>query len=604
MVNVSIADALDCPRYSATVLENVSAGTAPRWLRSRLQNAGMRSINVVVDATNYVMLETGQPLHAFDYDVLVTRAGGDAPSLHVRSATPGETLLTLDGVERKLTANHLVIADTLGAIALAGVMGGRETEVSAATKTVLLEAATFNAVSVRKTARQFNLHSEASTRYSKGLSAELVPNAALRACELLQAHAGATVVGLAETYPKPQPVQTVELNRSEIERVLGVGLPDGAVERLLTALEFRLENTPWGWTITVPTHRLDIQAGAADIIEELARLNGYGDLPGRLLPQELPALVGNAALEFEQKLQDILAVAGLSEALTYSLSSAELESRLRPSDRPVSLLNPLSPERSILRTMLLPGLLEVAARNLQSGERVAMFELGPVFHVVPGLLPEEPRRLAIVLCGRRTASAWDDPHTVKPNQYDFFDGKAALDAVFQGLNIGGVRCTAAGDVPYLHPGRAAVLSVNGLSLGHLGELHPQVARAFELEGRAVIAAELDLEALFSAVPGRVAYHPFGTLPVAKRDMAVIVPEAVTADAILAEIRTAGGELLGDAVLFDVYRGESIPPGTKSLAYALSYQAKDKTLTDKELDKAQQKIEGRLKHLLQATIRGK
>ncbi len=629
MVNVQIENPALCRRYTATIIKNITVGPAPRWMRTRLNYAGMRPITNAVDVTNYVMLEYGQPLHAFDYDVLVKRAGGKAPTIIVRSAKAGETLVTLDKQERKLGPDNLVIADTAGPIALAGVMGGLETEVTDSTKTILLESAHFDPVSVRKTARQFNLFSEASTRFSKGVHPETAVPAAARAAELFHKHAGSEVLsGIVDTYPAPIPPQTITLNRSEIERLLGFALPDGEVERVLTALQFKLDSTPWGWSVTTPPTRLDIQAGAADLIEELARVSGYDRLPERLLPLEMPTPKGNRSLAVEQRIQDTLADLGLSECITYALTSAESEARLNPnapgtagvsrpgagpttqsadaggssSDQHVTLLNPISPERSVMRTTLLPGLLEVAARNLQATDSVALFELGFIYMPTAGL-PDEPRRVAIVLCGRRGVTAWDDPLGVKPKAFDFFDLKGVVVSLANSLHLPGVTFAPTAAAPHLHPGKAAELKVNGTAVGTLGELHPKVRSAFGFSTD-VLVAELDAEALIAATPERYPYKPFSTLPAAKRDVAVIVSEDIPAEKVLGELRAAGGELLTEVSLFDVYRGESIPTGTKSLAFALTYQPKEKTLTDKEIDKAHEKIEGRLRHMLKAKIRGK
>jgi phenylalanyl-tRNA synthetase beta chain len=614
MVAVQIENPALCRRYTATVIKSVTVGPAPRRMRTRLHYAGMRPITNAVDVTNYVMLEYGQPLHAFDYDVLVKRAGGKAPTITVRAARAGETLVTLDKQERKLGPDNLVIADTAGPIALAGVMGGLETEVTAATKTILLESAHFDPVSVRKTARQFNLFSEASTRFSKGVHPETAVPAAERAAELFHKHAGGEVVGgIVDTYPAPIPPQTISLNRSEIERVLGVGMPDAEVERVLTALQFKLDSTPWGWSVTTPPTRLDIQAGAADLIEELARVSGYDSLPERLLPLEMPTPKGNRSLATEQRIQDVLADLGLSECITYALTSAEGEARLSPSPPAgeglgvrgnyVTLLNPISPERSVLRRTLLPGLLDVAARNLQSADSVALFEFGFVYLPAGNTLPDEPRRVAVVLCGRRGVAAWDDPLGDKPKGFDFFDLKGAIEALASALHLSGVAFAPTRDVPHLHPGKAATLTLNGTPVGTLGELHPTVRTAFGFTAD-VLVAELDAEAVIAAVPERYPYKPFSTLPAAKRDVAVIVPDDTPAEKVLGELRAAGGELLTEVSLFDVYRGESVPAGTKSLAFALTYQPKEKTLTDKGIDKAHEKIEGRLRHVLKAKIRGK
>jgi phenylalanyl-tRNA synthetase beta chain len=332
-VKVEIADPKLCGRYSATVIRNVKAGPAPRWMQSRLAYAGMRPINNAVDVTNFVMLEYGQPLHAFDYDVLVKRAGGKPPTIIVRPAKAGEKLKTLDGQDRELGPDNLIIADTAGPIALAGVMGGLETEVTTQTTTILLEAASFDFVSVRKTARQFNLFSEASTRFSRGVHPEVVKPAASRAAQLFHKYAGGEVLaGMADNYPAPVPPQVVELNRPEIERLLGVPMPDGEVERVLTALQFKVEPTVWGWKVTTPPTRLDIQAGAADLIEELARVSGYDRLPESRLPLELPEQKGNRSLELEEKVRDLLADAGLQEVITYALTGPEAEVKLAPGD--------------------------------------------------------------------------------------------------------------------------------------------------------------------------------------------------------------------------------------------------------------------------------
>ena len=607
-VYIEIADPNLCARYAAAVIRNVTPGPAPRWMRTRLRYAGMRPISNVVDITNYVMLEFGQPLHAFDYDVLVKRAGGKPPTITVRSAKAGEKFKTLDGVDRVLGPDNLVIADAAGPIALAGVMGGLDTEVTDATKTILLESASFDFVSVRKTARQFNLFSEASTRFSKGIHPEVVPHAAKRGAQFLHKYAGGEVLaGLADEYPAPPPPQVVDLNRNEISRLLGIDIPDAEVERVLTALQFALEPTLWGWKVTVPPTRLDVQAGAADLIEELARVSGYDKLPTTRLSQELPAQRNNPSLVGEARVKDLLADAGLQEVITYALTGLDAETKLRYPDRdkPVTLVNPISPDRSVMRRTLLPGVLTVAAENLKNTAGVALFELGFVYLPRTGeKLPAEPRRLAVVLSGRRTEAAWDDALGDKPPQYDFYDLKGVVETLAADLHLPAVSFELATDVPYLHPAKAARLLVNGQPVGAFGELHPRVSPTFELADRVVLAAEFDVEAILAAVPDRFAYRPISPFPPVFRDVAVVVPETLSADKVLAEVTAAGGELLESARLFDVYQGESIPAGTKSLAYALTYRVSDRQLTDKEVDKAHLKIEGRLKHVLQAQIRGK
>ena len=610
-VTVTIADPKLCPRYSATLVRTVAVGPAPRWLRSRVHSAGMRPINNVVDITNYVMLEIGQPLHAFDYDVLVKRAGGKVPAVTVRPAAAGERLVTLDGQDRELSAKDLVIADAAGPVALAGVMGGRATEVTAATTAVLIESAAFDPVSVRTTARRFNLFSEASGRYARGIHPAVVAPAARRAAELLHKHAGGEVLaGVVDEYPAPPPPVVIDLNRSDIRRLLGTDLPDAEVERVLTALQFTLEETMWGWRVTAPPTRLDLGAGAADLIEEVARVGGYDRLPETRLAVELPAQTGNPTLDAEERVRDVLAGAGLQEVVCYSLSGPDAEARLNPGPAAdpgafVALVNPGSPERSVLRRTLLPGVLSVAADNLKHGPGVALFEVGPVYLPRPGeALPAEPRRLAVVLAGARTEAAWDDPLGAKPAGYDFFDLKGVVEELFAALHLPAATFAPAKDVPHLHPGRAARVRVNDVVVGTVGELHPTVAAAFGLADRGVPAAELDLDAVLAAVPARVAYRPVSGFPPVLRDIAVVVPAATPAARVEAEVRAAGGDVLEAARLFDVYTGESIPAGTKSLAYALTYRTADRQLSDKEVDKAHGKIEGRLRHVLGAQVRGK
>ncbi len=612
-VSVEIADPKLCGRYTATVIRNVTIGESPRWMRSRLQAAGMRPISNAVDITNYVMLEYGQPLHAFDYDALVKRAGGKAPVVTVRPAKAGEKLKTLDGQDRELGPDNLVIADAAGPIALAGVMGGLDTEVTAATTTILLESAAFDFVSVRKTARQFTLFSEASTRFAKGVHPELAKPAAVRAAELFRKLAGGEVLaGMIDNYAAPVPPQVIDLTAADIRRVLGFDIPPAEVERVLTALQFGAKPKGDGWAVTTPPTRLDIQAGVADLIEELARVYGYDHLPDTRLSQPLPEQLGNRPLELEEHVRDLLADQGLQECITYSLTGAAAEAKLLPQSpgaptpgKHVALLNPISPDRGVMRTTLLAGLLEVAQRNLLAADAVSLFEIGVVYLPVAGEpLPAEPRRLALVLCGRRSAAAWDDPLDTKPAAFDFFDLKGVIGSLTADLHLSGVAVRAVKTVPHLHPGRAAEFVVNGVAVGAFGELHPTVATNVGLAERAVQVAEVDLDALLAAVPERYAYRPFPTVPPAKRDVAVIVPADTPADAVLTEIRAAGGDLLTGAELFDVYTGDRIPAGTRSLAFALVYQAADKTLTDREIDKAHQKIEGRLRHVLKAQIRGK
>jgi phenylalanyl-tRNA synthetase beta chain len=608
-VCVEIADPKLCARYAAAVLKCVVVGPAPEWMQRRLTYAGMRPINNLVDITNFVMLEWGQPLHAFDYDKLVERAKGKAPVITVRPASTGEILTTLDGVKRPLGPDNLVIADTAGPVAIAGVMGGADTEVSSATKNLLLESANFNFISIRRTTRALNLPSEASVRFSKGIHPEIVRAAAERAAELMRRHGAATVCrGLVDNYAAPLPPQVVTLEMCEVARQLGMDFPTAEAAHTLRSLEFAVEQTgPETLRATVPPHRLDIQVGAADLIEELARVHGYDRLPATLLADQLPAQHTNQPLVFEERLRDLLVSAGLQEVITYGLTMPEREQPLGlVRSEYVRLVNPISSERVVMRQTVLAGVLEVAAANLRHTDDVRLFEVGPVFLTRPGeKLPDEPRRLALVLTGNRQTAFWEDgtEGPASNKALDFFDLKGVIEVLTTDLHLPDVRYRPATAV-YLHPGRAAELVLSGRSAGTFGELHPTAAETFGLGGRVVLAAELDLEALKGAVPSRYTYTPVPRFPPALRDIAVVVDDAVPAERLVAEIRSGGGELLRQVRLFDLYRGGSIPAGKKSMAYALTYQAEDRTLTDKEVDRAHKKIEDHLVRVLNAQIRGK
>jgi phenylalanyl-tRNA synthetase beta chain len=606
-VQVAIEDPKLSARYAAVLLKGVKVGLAPGWMQRRLTYAGMRPISNIVDVTNYVMLEWGQPLHAFDYDKLRARAGGKTPTIIVRPARSGEKLTTLDGQLRELKPENLLIADSAGPIAIAGVMGGAETEVSATTTNILLESANFDFLSIRRTMKALDLLSEASVRFSKGIHPETVQPAAERAAELMRQHGGATICkGLVDCYPAPLPPQVITLDMREVRRILGIEIPVEEAMRTLRALEFTVESSgPESLRVTTPSHRRDIQEGPADLIEELARIHGYDRLPATLLADELPEQRTNTSLVLEERVRDILVSAGLQEVITYSLTTPEREAPLGlPKAEYVRLVNPISSERVVMRHSVLTGVLEVLAANLRHTEDMRFFEVGSVYLPRAGeRLPDEPLRLALALTGRRAPEFWGEPAKGPAATLDFFDLKGIVEALVRDLHLPEVVYRKASPA-YLHPGKAAELLVQGQPAGTFGELHPKVAEGFGISGRLILAGELDLQAILARVPERYTYTPVPRFPAALRDIAVIVDDDMTAERIVAEIRAAGGELLRSVRMFDLYRGESIPPGKKSLAYALTYQADDCTLTDKEVDKAHKKIEDRLVHVLKAQVRGK
>jgi phenylalanyl-tRNA synthetase beta chain len=606
-VRIAIEDPKLCARYSAVLLKDVKIGPSPGWMQRRLTYAGMRPISNVVDVTNYVMLEWGQPLHAFDYDALLKRSAGKPPVITVRTSRPGEVMTTLDGQKRELTSDQLLITDMAGPIALAGVMGGADTEVSDKTTNVLLESANFDFVSIRRTMKALNLPSEASVRFSKGIHPETVRPASERAVSLFRQCAGGQVAGgFIDQYPAPLPPQVIDLDMNAARRLLGMEFPIAEAQRILKALEFTVDSAgPEKLRVTTPPHRLDIQAGAADLIEELVRVHGYDLLPATPLADQLPEQHASP-LELEDRVRDFLVNAGLQEVITYALTTPESEARLaQATDEYVRLLNPISSERVVMRHTVLASVLEVAAANARHTNQVRLFEIGSVYLPRAGAkLPDEPRRLAFVLLGPRQPEFWGEPAGTQPALLDFFDAKGVVEALLADLHVTDLGFAPAAS-PSLHPGRSARLTVKGKGLGSFGELHPQCAQAFDLASvRQVLVGEFDLETLLAHVPPRHAYTPIPRFPAALRDVAVIVDEAVTAARVEAEIHAAGGELLAGARLFDLYKGDSIAAGKKSLAYALTYLAAERTLTDKEVDKAHKKIEDRLRHVLKAQIRGK
>lgn len=605
-VAVEIENPALSARYQALLIRNVVLGPSPGWMQRRLTYAGMRPISNIVDVTNFVMLEWGQPLHAFDYDVLLKRAAGAKPRIIVRPARPGEKLKTLDHVERDLNPDMLVIADSAGPIALAGVMGGLETEVTAQTKNVLLESANFDYVSIRRTMRALNLPSEASLRFSKGIHPETVAPAAERAAQLMATcAAGSVCAGAIDCYPQRPAPRVIELTMNDVRRSLGMDFPIDDAVRILTALEFDVRREGDRLKATAPTHRIDIQEGPADLIEDLARIHGYDRLPATLLADELPEPHGNRQLALEEQTRDLLVGAGLQEAITYALTTPEKEAPLTGGSRNyVTLLNPISNDRTSMRHTVLAGLLDVAAANLKHESSAALFEVGFVYLPRTGeKLPEEPRRLAIVLVGQRNADHWSNPLGEAKAEFDFFDLKGIVESLTADLHLPDVQFRRS-TVAWLHPGKAAEWVVQGSSAGHFGQLHPRVAPAYDLAGKHVFVAEIDLDALMQFVPERYRCAPVPRFPAAKRDIALVVDEQLTAEQVAAELKSGGGDLLSAVTLFDVYRGSSIPPGTKSLAYALTYQAADRTLTDKEVDQAHKKIENRAVHVLKAKVRGK
>jgi phenylalanyl-tRNA synthetase beta chain len=595
-----------CPRYSAALIRGVKIAPSPEWMQRRLKLAGVRAISNIVDITNYVMLEWGQPLHAFDYDKLVARAGG-VPTVIVRRAKAGERLTTLDGVDRALNEEMLLIADTAGAIAVAGVMGGADTEIDGVTRNVLLEAAHFNYINNRKTAAALKLPSEATARFGRGVPPAHTIPADARACELMRQLAGGAVAPeIADAYPGKQPETVIHFDPPELERLLGIALPLERVSAILRSLDFGVRQDAARLEITVPEHRLDV-AIPADIVEEVARIVGYDQIPPSLMRDVLPPQRRNLPLEFEDLLRDALVACGLQEIISYALTTVERETLLYPDPAQadldpasyVTIANPISPERRAMRHTLLASILDTLRDAMRHRERVLLFEIGHAYLPQPGSnLPAEPRRLSIALAGPRRAPSWVGSGAGE--RLDYFDIKGIVDALARVLNLPDVQVLPS-EHPSFHPARAAALHAGGAYLGVFGEVHPQVREHFDLASDPVCFAEFDVEALQAqARPKRFQAQP--RFPAIREDIALVVDEDVPAARVEALIREAGGSLLRSVTLFDVYRGERLGAGKRSLAYALAFQHGERTLIDDEAAKVRARIVKKLQDAVGAELR--
>jgi phenylalanyl-tRNA synthetase beta chain len=628
LVSIEITEPELNPRFVIGLIRDVEIKPSPYQIQRRLRLAGIRPINNIVDATNYAMLDIGEPLHAFDYDRLKERAGSKNVKIITRSAKDGEELTTLDGTKRKLTSANVLVCDEKGAVSLAGVMGGAETEVYDASKEVLdavgpntqpgevqrgkasvrgtsttnilLEGAAWNFINIRKTAKQHNLPSEASFRFSRGVHPALAEQGVRRGLQLMAQWSGGKVApGLVDEYPlKPlDPIITVR--PEDVKRWIGIDLTAEEISALLTRLEFQCTIENGCVDARTPPHRLDIGVGIvglADVIEEVARSYGYDRIPETRMADALPPQRGNPVHEWEEHVRDILVSLGLQEVVSYRLTSPERESRLVAFHEYATLANPIAPERRVLRRSLLASLLEAAEKNARA-ESILMYEMGPVFEPVKGDLPNEPRRLAMLMTGLRNPTAWD----VKESPLlDFFDLKGRIEQLLSGLRATNVSYTAIDSVKYLHPGKAAEVRVNGQVVGVLGELHPVTKEKYEFGNAPVVVAEFDIDALRKLNP-TYGIIPVADVPPVLEDIAVIVDESVPAERVASLIRQTGGKTVTQVRLFDVYRDEKIGTGKKSLAYSLTYQS-DKTMTDAEAAAIRNKIVKRLEHEVGAKLR--
>jgi phenylalanyl-tRNA synthetase beta chain len=585
------------PRFTLTLLKGTQVKPSPQWMQYRLRLVGQRPINNIVDVTNYITFEIGQPLHAYDYDKLVARAGGQPPALVTRLPHPGETLQTLDGSQRALGSNQILVADGAGALGLGGVMGGAETEITETTTNVLLEAAAWNFINIRKTQQAQKLFTEAGTRFSRNIHPSRAALGSSRGIELMrQLGGGQVAAGMVDAYPLPPAQVKVALPVGEVRRLLGIDLSAQQVADLLGRAAFDVVIDGETLHVTVPDYRTDISEGVvgqADLVEEVARLIGYDRIPSTMIEDIMPPQHTNQVFEFQETVRDLCVALGLTENISYRFTSVEAEARLvppgaassLPAEGYVTMANPIAPEKSVLRHTLLISLLENAASNARFVPRQQVFEIGSVYFRRDGGLPDEPMRLGLLLTGSRDAAHWAG---FNQESFDFYDMKGIVEGVLVGLHVPGIVLRP-GTHTSFHPGRSADLMLNNTYAGTFGELHPVVAQAFRLTAAPVMVAELLLDVVMENVPARHGILSLPSTPAVLEDLALVVPEEVTGQQVEDVIRKGGGKLLRGVRLFDVYRGGNLPPGTKSLAYALTYQVDDRTLTDDDVAKVREKI---------------
>ncbi len=604
------------PRFVAILVEGVEQRPSPLWMQHRLQLCGQRSINAVVDVSNYVMLEMGQPNHAFDWDFLRERAdayAGPEEPVHLitRLGRSEESLTTLDDAEHKIPQDTILVTDPAGNLSVGGIMGGRNSEIQGNTTTVLLEAAAWNFINIRKSARVLGLNTEASFRFSRGVHPSQAKLGALRAAELLRLHASGTISqGVVDYQPLVTELASIELSTGYVNRRSGLELDARTIARCLQRLEFevvvldddRLE-------VTAPDHRLDVE-GPHDLLEEVCRMVGYANIPETVLADSLPPQRGNPAIEVEERIQDLLAAAGFQETISYRLTTPEAEANTRVGPQCaagpyVTLSNPSTLDRAVMRQSLLASVLDAARSNLKNADHLSLFEIGHIYIEDGGSafgenLPSERLRLALILSGPSRTGGWDRP---VGEPYDFFDLKGIVERLLASLHVDGVVFETA-EHPSFRPGRTASLRIGDQSgeLGHLGELHPTVVEQLALRTEnPVLAADLDLEVLIAATQTSFKIDPVPLYPAIREDLALLVDSGTPESTVQEALEAAGKPLLSQVELFDVYTDDKLG-GKKSLAYHLTFRAANKTLKDKDVGKLRRRILSILEKQIGATLR--
>jgi phenylalanyl-tRNA synthetase beta chain len=602
LLSIQIEDREGCPRFTASLVRGIRIDRSPRWMERRLHFSGVRPISNIVDVTNYVMLEVGQPLHAFDAARLGSRR------IVVRRAHPGEHLRTLDGEDRALTPGMMVVTDGERARSLAGIMGGEDSEIADSTRDVVLEGANWDRASIRRASAALGLSSEASRRFGRGVDPDLTALGVARATELtLELASGAAAVGLADAYPGRLLLRSIDFRPRQIDALLGLHFPAEQVVQTLDDLGFQpIQGSDATLQVTVPGwRRFDVE-GVADLAEEVGRIAGFDLVPSTMPTGALPGPRpdGDGGYSDELRARRALAAAGLQEVITYSLEDPDLVDELSfeiedaAAHSPIRIENPQSVERSVLRPSLLGGLLYALRSNLRQRERVLIYELARTWHGSADPSPQERRHVGIAMVGPRNQPHWSGSN----GSLDFYDVKGAVDALCAAFRVpvayGGAQRES------LHPGRTAEVSVDGERLGLIGQLHPLLAERLDLGREPVLVAELDFERLLQARQTLLTVQTPSRFPPADRDISFVVDETVRHDELERVIRGAAGDILEDVRLFDVFRGGIVPAGRKSLAFSLRYRASDRTLEDAEVSAAHLGVERALQTRFGAEVRGR
>jgi phenylalanyl-tRNA synthetase beta chain len=625
LVGVRIEDAEWCPRYTARVIRGVKIAPSPDWLRGTLEKVGVRSINNVVDVTNYVMLETGQPLHAFDYHLLARKGEGQGtrPTIVVHRASEGEKFMTLDGQERTLSSQMLLIADETKPVALAGVMGGQNSEINLNTVDVLVESAYFQPQNIRATSKRLNLRTESSYRFERGCDVAICDWASLRAAQLILETAGGKLAeGVVDAYPNPVAPRQVSLRPPKVKELLGIDLLTEQLEAYLGQLELKVAgrkprpvdappSPPEPMTFRIPTFRVDLKR-EVDLIEEVARLYGVDRIPATPPRGASGSHTYDAVHDQLAEARRILTGLGLQEAQGQTLIS-NAAATLVGCEAPVRVANPLSSDMDVLRPGLLPGLLDSLRHNLShKSNDVALFELGRVFArgatgqaTAPGGDAgarvgniREERRVAIALTGHRQPLFWSG--TERDAKFDVYDLKGVLEEFLEQFGLRGVNFVRRAESSSLWL-ESATIQLGKFQLGEFGQLTPALARQYDLRD-AVLLAEMNLDLLLARRNTARSFKALPSFPSIRRDVAMIVPDLTTHDAVLQVVKQTKPAHLESVELFDVFRGKNVPPGQKSMAYAFTYRSPERTLTDAEVNAAHERVVEQLKQKLNANVR--